>query len=129
MLLEIRVIVFQVVVKDQARDHVSGHADLDGGCARRVRMEHRSDVVLGKVEAILEEEGSHKGQLLEFRQTNRATLEQLPFGRYWKEFIDELVRIGEEIVIVVLVPEAIVAAAAAAQVIVVDVVVVAVGFS
>ena len=93
MVFGVRVEVLEVVVEDEAGDHVGRHADLDGGCAGRVGVEDRADVRLGKVEAVLEEERADEGELLELGQGDGPRADELPLGRHGEEFVNELVRV------------------------------------
>lgn len=95
-------------MKDQSRDHVRRHADFDCGGAGRVGVQHRADIVLGKVEPILEEERAYERKLLELGQCDWSRFDELPLGRKWVELVDELVGICEKVMIVVLVAQAIV---------------------
>lgn len=82
-----------------------GHTDFDGGCARRVSVQDRPDVLLGKVETILEEERPDKWELLELCQGYRPCLDKLPFGCDGVKFVYKLVWICQKVVIVVLVAQ------------------------
>ena len=64
----------------------------------------RQDGLVGPVqfEAVLEEHGPHERRHLELVERHRP-FEELPYGVAGPEFLDELVGIGEEVVLVVLI--------------------------
>lgn len=94
----------EVVVEDEAGLHMGRHGDAHGGGAGRVGSHHGLGVPVWEVEAVAEKERAHKRQLLEIGQTD-GVLEQLPLGLQRVELVDELARVGEEIVVVVLVTQ------------------------
>lgn len=61
-------------------------------------------VLVREIEPVSEEQRPDKGQLLEFLERN-GLLEQLPLGLHREELVDELFRVGEEVMVVVLVSE------------------------
>lgn len=94
----------EVVVEDEAGLHVGGHGDAHGGGAGRVGPHHGLGVAVGEVEAVAEEERAHERQLLKIGQAD-GVLEQLPLGLQRVELVNELSRVGEEVVVVVLVAQ------------------------
>jgi hypothetical protein len=87
------------------------HGNSDCGSSRVISEDDRTISVVGKVESVAEEKRTDKGQVLKVPQRDRS-LEQLPLFLQWEELVDELARIGEEIMVVVLVPQAVVFALA-----------------
>lgn len=66
-------------------------------------MHHRLHVITGECQLISEEERPHERELLEFRQCDGIP-QQLPFTLKREKLVDELLRVGQEVVVVVLVP-------------------------
>ena len=66
-------------------------------------MHHRFGILVREAQAVAEEEGAHERQLLELLQSDGVT-EQLPLGLQREELVDELLGVGQEVVVVVLVP-------------------------
>ena len=69
----------------------------------RVSVHDCLGVFVGEVESVTEEEGPYEGQFLKLVQAD-GRLEQLPIRLQREELIDELLGVGEEVVIVILVP-------------------------
>ena len=66
-------------------------------------MHHGLGVLVREAQSVAEEQGAHKRQLLELLECDRVS-QQLPLRLKREELVDELLGVGEEVVIVVLVP-------------------------
>jgi hypothetical protein len=68
-----------------------------------IRWHDGLHVVWGEGELVAEEEGADEGEFLKLLQAD-GLLQQLPLGLQREELVDELLGVGEEVVVVILVP-------------------------
>ena len=66
-------------------------------------MHDRLHVMRREGELISEEQGSHEGKLLKLLQSD-GFLQQLPLWLQREELVDELLGVGQEVVIIIFIP-------------------------